>query len=115
MNSPTVPSRPLYRVSFLNQGKVYEVFVRKVHQDGLWGFVTLEDFVFGQRTERVIDPGEERLRDEFSGVRRVQVPMHAVFRVDEVAQEGIARIVSLEGSNVTPFPFVYPAGREPKK
>lgn len=115
MSNPTPPSRSLFRVSFLNQGKVYEVFVRKVHQDGLWGFVTLEDFVFGQRTERVIDPGEERLRDEFADVRRVQVPMHAVFRIDEVAQEGVARIVSFEGSNVTPLPFVYPAGREPKK
>lgn len=111
---PTVP-RSLYRVSFLNQGKIYEVFVRQVNDQGLWGFVSLEDFVFGQKTERVIDPGEERLRDEFSGVRRALIPLHAIFRIDEVSEEGTARIIAPEGSNVTPLPFVYPVGREPKK
>ena len=111
---PAVP-RSLYRVSFLNQGKIYEVFVRQVNDQGLWGFVSLEDFVFGQKTERVIDPSEERLRDEFSGVRRALIPLHAIFRIDEVSEEGTARIIASEGSNVTPLPFVYPAGREPKK
>ena len=98
-------SPSLYRVTFLNQGKVYEVYVRRVHQNGLWGFVVLEDFVFGNRSTVVVDPSEEKLRDEFGGTRSVQVPMHAVLRIDEVNREGTAKITPAEGGNVMPFPF----------
>jgi len=105
----------LYRVSFLNQGKVYEVYVRRVHQNGLWGFVVLEDFVFGNRSAVVVDPSEERLRDEFGSARSVQVPMHAILRIDEVSREGPAKITPAEGGNVTPFPFpAYSGQKEPK-
>lgn len=95
----------LYRVSFLNQGRVYEVYVRRVHQNGLWGFVVLEDFVFGNRTSVVVDPAEERLRDEFGDTRSVQIPMHAILRIDEVSREGTSKIIQAEGGNVMPFPF----------
>ncbi|MFZ5534331.1 MAG: DUF1820 family protein [Pseudomonadota bacterium] len=96
----------LFRVSFINQGKVYEVYARSVTQDFLFGFVTLEDLVFGTQTDLVIDPSEERLKAEFAGVGRSHVPLHALIRVDEVEQLGSARITPLEG-NVTPFPGTY--------
>lgn len=98
-------SRPksLYRVSFLNQGKVYEIYARKVYQEPLYGFVTLEELVFGAQSEVVVDPGEERLKSEFAGVSRSFVPMHAIIRIDEVTEQGSARIRDAEG-NVTAFP-----------
>jgi hypothetical protein len=96
----------LFRVSFINQGKVYEVYARKVAQDALFGFVTLEDLVFGIQTDLVVDPSEERLKAEFAGVGRSHIPLHALIRVDEVEQAGSARITPLEG-NVTPFPGPY--------
>ena len=40
----------LYRVVFLNQGKVYEIFARIVAQGGLFGFVEIEDLVFGEKS-----------------------------------------------------------------
>ncbi|HBG51003.1 DUF1820 family protein [Candidatus Macondimonas diazotrophica] len=93
----------LFRVSFLNQGKVYEVYARTVTQDALYGFVTLENLIFGTRSDVLVDPSEERLKSEFAGVERSHVPLHALIRIDEVEREGVARITPLDG-NVTPFP-----------
>ncbi|HHB12979.1 MAG TPA: DUF1820 family protein [Chromatiales bacterium] len=96
-------SKKLFRVTFINQGKVYEVFARKVYASDLYGFVTVEQLRFGERSGVVVDPGEERLRDEFQGVERFHVPMHAVVRVDEVQQAGVAKVHEL-GDKVAPFP-----------
>lgn len=101
-----MPPRHIYKVIFINQGKVYEVYARKISQEGFWGFIEIEQLVFGERGGVVLDPGEEKLKDEFAGVKRTYIPMHAVVRIDEVAREGTAKIVALEGaSNVTPFPI----------
>jgi hypothetical protein len=90
-------SRQLFRVAFTNQGKVYEVYARKVSEAGMLGFIAIEGLVFGERSSVVVDPSEERLRDEFSGVKRFHVPIHSVIRIDEVEKQGPARIVPLEG------------------
>ncbi len=107
----------LYRVSFHNQGQVYEVYCRNVSHGGLLGFIELENLVFGEKTSVVLDPGEEKLKTEFSNVARTFVPVHQVIRVDEVSKPGLARIVTggaESGSKVTPFP-VFTSGGGPKK
>ncbi|MCG5536366.1 DUF1820 family protein [Ectothiorhodospira mobilis] len=101
----------LYRITFINQGKVYEVFAQHAYQGEMYGFVIIEDLVFGEHSTVVVDPTEEKLKSEFSGVKRSLIPMHAVVRIDEVEKEGVARIHDL-GSNVTTFPASYlPQGR----
>ena len=98
--------RPLYKVSFLSQGQVYEVYAKKVAQGGLLGFVEVESVVFGQKTTLVVDPSEERLKLEFEGVRRFYVPIHSVLRIDEVDKPGPSRISEAgKGSNVAAFPM----------
>jgi hypothetical protein len=94
----------IFRIMFVNQGKVYEVYARKVSHGGLFGFVEVEDLVFGERTGVVLDPGEERIKTEFEGVKRTYLPLHSVLRVDEVKKQGTAKIVALEGGNVSQFP-----------
>lgn len=96
----------VYKVIFLNQGQVYEVFAKSVNQGSLFGFVEIEQLLFGERTQVVVDPSEERLKIEFAGVTRFFVPMHAVVRIDEVEKEGPARITQpSEGDgNLTAFP-----------
>ncbi|MEE4463904.1 DUF1820 family protein, partial [Azotobacter chroococcum] len=64
----------IYKVIFLNQGQVYELYARQIRQSDLWGFLEIEELVFGERTQMVIDPGEERLRSQFEGVQRSYVP-----------------------------------------
>ena len=88
----------------MNQGKVYEVYARKVSHGGLLGFVEIEELVFGERAGVVLDPGEERVKTEFAGVKRSFLPVQAVLRIDEVRKQGVSKIVALEGGNVTAFP-----------
>jgi hypothetical protein len=112
-----MPPRHIYKVIFMNQGKLYEVYARKVSQDGLWGFIEIEQMVFGERSSLVVDPGEEKLKSEFEGVKKSFIPMHSIVRIDEVAREGTAKIVALEGgSNVSQFPMpIYTPGGTGKK
>lgn len=105
--------RRLYRIAFFNQGQLYEVFARNVSQGGLLGFVEVGELVFGEKTTVVVDPTEERLRSEFSGVKRTYIPMHAVVRIDEVEKQGQSRISEASGrdGNVAAFPVpVYRPG-----
>ncbi|MET4160834.1 hypothetical protein ABIE61_000651 [Marinobacterium sp. MBR-111] len=97
----------LYRVSFVNQDKVYEVYVRHVYQSDMWGFIQLEEFVFGNRSELLVDPSEEKLKQEFADVNTCYVPMQAIIRIDEVRSEGVARISEAKG-NVAAFPLAPP-------
>lgn len=97
-------SSHIFKVLFVNQGKVYEVYARKVSHGGLFGFIEVEELVFGERTSVVVDPAEERIKSEFEGVKRTYLPMHSVLRIDEVKKQGVSKITTLEGGNVTQFP-----------
>jgi hypothetical protein len=112
-------SNHIFKIMFVNQGKVYEVYARKVSHGSLLGFVEIEELVFGERSSVVLDPGEERVKNEFAGVKRSFLPVQSVIRIDEVRKQGFAKIVALEGSNVASFPgplFSAPAGDSgPKK
>lgn len=109
-------SQRLYRVTFLNQGQVYEIYARQVSQGGMLGFVEVEKLVFGEKTSIVVDPSEEKLKTEFAGVVRTYLPMHAVIRIDEVEKQGTARIVGAgDSSKVMPFPLYTSGGGDHKK
>lgn len=93
-----------YRVTFHNQGKVYEIYAQNVSQSGLMGFIEVENIIFGERTTLVVDPSEEHLKSEFEGVSRTYIPMHAVVRIDEVEKSGLPKVTESRGDKVTPFP-----------
>jgi len=104
----------IYRIAFVNQGKVYQLHAETVRQGELYGFVEILNLLFDEHTSVVIDPAEEKLKAEFGGVARIMVPMHAVIRVDEVEKRGQNKILDIENnSNVTPFP-VYGPGKQGK-
>lgn len=105
--------KSIYKVSFVNQDKVYEVYCARVYQGELYGFVEIEELIFGERSQVVVDPGEERLQKEFSGVKRSFIPMHAIIRIDEVEQEGVAKVSeSKGGSPVVHFPQAGPGRKQ---
>ena len=113
-----MPASHIYKVMFVNQGKIYEVYARKVNHGGLFGFIEIEELVFGERSTVVLDPGEERIKSEFEGVKRSYLPLHSVLRIDEVKKQGVSKISTYEGSNVAQFPmpvFPPPAGDGSKK
>ena len=97
----------IFRIMFVNQGKVYEIYARKVSHGELFGFVEVEELLFGERSSVVLDPGEERIKGEFSGVKRTFLPMQSIRRIDEVKKHGAAKITMLESgtANVAQFPM----------
>ena len=103
-------SETIYRVSFVSQGEVYEVYAKNISQGGLFGFIEIEELVFGERSKLLIDSSEERLKTEFAGVKRFYVPLHSVLRIDEVEKAGRGRITASDGK-VTAFPMpIMPSG-----
>lgn len=105
-----MPSTTVYKILFINQGQVYEIYARGVGHGALFGFVEVEELVFGERSTVVVDPSEERIKSEFKGVKRTYLPMHSIIRIDEVDQQGVPKISKAEG-NVAQFPIpVYTPG-----
>lgn len=101
--------KTIYKVVFVNQDKVYEVFCRHIFQSDLYGFIEMEQLIFGERSQVLVDPGEEKLKNEFAGVERSYIPMHAIIRIDEVDREGVAKVTEhAGGSNIRSFPAPIP-------
>ena len=101
----------LYKVVFVSQGQVYEIYARSVSHGALFGFVEVEKLVFGERTTVVVDPGEEKIKSEFENVRRTYLPMHSIIRIDEVDKQGKSKVSKAEGGNVAQFPLpIYTPG-----
>ncbi len=99
---------PIYKVTFLNQGQVYEIYARSVAQGSLFGFIEVEQLLFGERSNLIVDSSEERLKTEFAGVKRTYIPMHAVVRIDEVEKKGAGKITATEGGTGTVRVFPLP-------
>ena len=109
-----MPPQPVYKVMFQNGNQVFEVFARQIYQSDMWGFIEVEEFVFGERSQILVDPSEEKLKNEFNGVKRSYIPLQAIIRIDEVDKEGSGRISDAPASagNVASFPFAGTPGGE---
>ena len=99
-------TKQIFRVIFQNQGEVFEVYARQIFQSELWGFIEVEEFVFGERSQLLVDPSEEKLKSTFESVKRSYIPLTSIVRIDEVEKEGTAKVVEMKGGtgNVKPFP-----------
>jgi hypothetical protein len=100
-------NRKLYKVTFLNQGKTYELYARQVSASSLWGFTEVSELVFDVAPDAlVIDPTEDKLREEFKDTRVLHLPMQSVVRVEEVERRGTLAIRdSATGEKIMPFPM----------
>ncbi|MFT5482095.1 MAG: hypothetical protein ACI9GW_000743 [Halieaceae bacterium] len=98
---------PYFKVIFQNQNEIYEIYARSIYQSDMWGFIEVEEFVFGERTKLVVDPSEEKLKNEFKGVKRSYIPMHSIVRIDEVERQGVGKISDGGSSDgkITKFPL----------
>ncbi|WP_045857188.1 DUF1820 family protein [Teredinibacter purpureus] len=108
-------STPVFKVVFYNRNEVYEVYAKAIYQSEMYGFIEIEEFVFGERTQLVVDPGEEKLKSEFSGVKRSFIPMHSVIRIDEVEKTGAGKVSAVKsGDKIAQFPFPSPVPKPNK-
>lgn len=99
----------------MSQGRIYELYAKNVGSAEMFGFVEVAHLLWSQKSSVVIDPSEDSLKHEFSGVKRFYVPMHAVIRIDEVDHEGTSKILtSVAGGSVSAFPVFIPPGGDKK-
>ena len=102
----------IFKVIFNNQGKIYEIYARNVDHGIMFGFIEVEELIFGEKTSVVVDPTEENLKTEFEGVKRTYIPMHSIIRIDEVEKSGTSKISEVKSTDkiaTLPFP-----GQAPK-
>ncbi|MEO0442542.1 MAG: DUF1820 family protein [Pseudomonadota bacterium] len=98
-------TQSVYKVIFYNQGEIYEIYARDIYQSEIYGFIEVEEFIFGDADKVILNPGEERLKQEFSGVKRSFVPIQAIIRIDEVERGGEGKVKEIKSSDkVAKFP-----------
>jgi hypothetical protein len=102
----------LYKVIFINRSKVYELYARDVFSSEIYGFIYVAELVFDQNKRLVIDPAEEKLRDEFENVNVLHLPLQSIIRIEEVKKKQSCQIREIKsGENISQFP---PMPRTPK-
>jgi len=96
----------MFKLVFLNQGKVYELFAERVDSSHLYGFIEASRLVFDTDSRVVVDPTEERLRAEFAETEKLMLPMQSVIRIEQVKKRGKCVIRDRStGEKVTPLPL----------
>ena len=90
----------IYKVVFVQLGEVYEVYAEAIYQSDMYGFIEVEEYIFDQNSQIVVDTSEEKLKNEFKGVQRSYIPVSCIMRIDEVDKRGIAKITSSDSSKV---------------
>ncbi|MCB1172467.1 MAG: DUF1820 family protein [Leptospiraceae bacterium] len=81
---PGNQDKPLYKVSFVSQGKVYELYARSVGQADLFGFIEIFELVFGEKSSILVDPAEDAMKLEFAQTERLFLPMHSILRIEQM-------------------------------
>ena len=104
--------KSVYKIIFIQLGEIYEVFAKQIYQSDMYGFIEVEEYIFNQNKQLVVDPSSEKLEKEFKNVERSYIPINAVIRVDEVIESGEAKIKQNK-SQVSPFPMnIQPANKK---
>lgn len=97
----------LYKVVFINNSKVYELYSRDVFSSEIYGFIYIADLVFDQKQRIVIDPAEEKIKEEFENVNVLHLPIQSVIRIEEVKEKKTCKIRDIkQGENITQFPTI---------
>ena len=93
----------IYKVVFVQMGEVYEIYAESIYQRDMYGFIEVEEYIFDQNSQIVLDTSEEKLKNEFKGVQRSYIPMSCIMRIDEVDKKGTAKITAKDSAKVMPI------------
>ena len=98
--------KTIFKITFSNQEAIYEIYALSIKESEIFGFLEVEELIFGEQSSLVVDPAEERLKIEFNNVKRTFIPMQSIHRIDEVTKQGTAKIKDNPGygSKISPFP-----------
>ena len=84
--------KKIYKIIFIQLGEIYEIFAKQIFQSDMYGFLEVEEFIFTNDDQLVVDPSSEKLKTEFNKVKRSYIPIGAIQRIDEVIESGEAKI-----------------------
>lgn len=112
-------AEPIYRVIFNNQGDVYELYTLYIYQSEMYGFVEVEELIFDDSQIKEAKDQEEasgqqetkrnfeKLKLEFTGVKRSFIPLPSIIRIDEMEKPGVVKVSQSKddpAGNVRHFP-----------
>lgn len=112
-------AEPIYRVIFNNQGEVYELYTRYIFQSEMYGFIEVEELLFDEsQLNEANDSSDEseasqakisfdKLKKEFTGVKRSFIPLQSIIRIDEMEKPGVVKVSPSKddpAGNVRHFP-----------
>ena len=91
-------AEPIYRVIFNNQSEVFELYTRYIFQSEMYGFIEVEELLFDESL--ISDASDEaeakisfdKLKLEFTGVKRSFIPLPSVIRIDEMEKPGVVKV-----------------------
>ena len=107
--------KKIYKIIFIQLGEIYEIFAKQIFQSDMYGFIEIEEYIFDQNSQIVVDPSEEKLKNEFKGVQRSYIPMNCIMRIDEVDKKGTSKITSNDAAKVMPIANTVFEGPSKKK
>ncbi len=95
----------LFKVTFYHRSKIYELYAHDVFSSDIYGFIYVSEMVFDQNQSIVIDPAEEKLREEFENVNVLHLPLQSIIRIEEVKKKLSCKIREVKkGENISQFP-----------
>jgi hypothetical protein len=112
-------AEPIYRVIFNNQGEVYELYTRYIFQSEMYGFIEVEELLFDESQLNEANDGSDesetsqakisfdKLKQEFTGVKRSFIPLQSIIRIDEMEKPGVVKVSPSKddpAGNVRHFP-----------
>ena len=92
-----------YKIVFVQLREIYEVYAEAIYQSDMYGFIEVEEYIFDQKSQIVVDTSEEKLKNEFKGVQRSYIPINCIMRIDEVDKKGTAKITSSDSPKIMPI------------
>lgn len=87
----------LFKVVFSQHDELHEIYAHSVSESTMMHFIEVEALAFAA-TSSEANPSEQqlkgakRLRETYANVQRIYIPIHAVLRIEEVAQIGSAQV-----------------------
>ncbi len=89
---------PLFRIRFKWKEKEYALKGRDLDMTHPY-FVSLGDLIFPDSSALIIDPADDDIRREFSGVKHIMLPVQQIHLIEELSETEFPA-----DSRVLPFP-----------
>lgn len=92
---------PIYRIVFVQQEEVKEIYTQYISEETLVGFIEADTLLAVDQSSMVINPKE---------VKRCYIPLHNIIRIDEISYQNGCEIKD----NISRLPHAFNKSKEKK-